>query len=276
MRMSKLLAVGLGILISTVSAQETVKIGTSADYEPWTFLQGEKVVGYDIDVVNEICQVQSLDCEISVQSWKTLINSLRFKKYHALAAGIYDTDARERKLIFSEPYALVQAQFIVNKSGKLAKTCQKGCANVISLNELSGAHKKTLADLQENVKPAVLAVQEKSAHLAALQEMFPEANLKEFKNVEAAMAALEKKEADALFTGALQAQALIEKHGAEALSTMPVKFEGGKLGKGVAIGFRVEEEQLKDAFNEGLQKIKDNGKLKELSNKWFGLDISPK
>lgn len=276
MYVNKLIMIAVGLMSSALIAQETIKIGTSADYEPWTFMQNGTLAGYDIDVVNEICQVQSLDCKISVQPWKTLINSLRFKKYHALAAGIYDTEARERKLIFSNPYALVQAQFMVAKSGKLAKTCQSGCANVIRLDKPNSAQKKTLTDLQESVKSAVLAVQEKSAHLAALQELLPEANLKEFKNVEAAMTALEKNEVDALFTGALQAQTLLNKHGSEKLSTMPVKFEGGKLGKGVAIGFRAEEELLKESFNEGLQKIKDSGKLKELSNKWFGSDISPK
>ncbi len=40
-----------------------------------------------------------------------------------------------------------------------------------------------------------------------------------------------------------------------------------------AIGFRKENEKLRDDVNEAIKKLVDNGKAEEISKKWFGKNI---
>src|SRR5690606_37177258 len=52
-------------------------------------------------------------------------------------------------------------------------------------------------------------------------------------------------------------------------------FKGGLLGRGVAVGLRKDEADLKRRFNFAIMAAKADGTIKALSAKWIGLDVTP-
>ena len=53
-------------------------------------------------------------------------------------------------------------------------------------------------------------------------------------------------------------------------------MRGGLLGRGVAVGMRKDDAELKKSFDEAIQAAIKDGTIKTLSEKWFKIDISPK
>src|SRR5699024_993192 len=98
----------------TANAAETLKIGTEASYEPFEFLdEDNKVIGFDIDLTNALCQAMATECTFSVQKFDSLIPGLRARRLDAAIAGIDVTPEREKQVLFSDIYYKNSAQFIV-------------------------------------------------------------------------------------------------------------------------------------------------------------------
>ena len=43
-----------------------------------------------------------------------------------------------------------------------------------------------------------------------------------------------------------------------------------------SVGVRKDDEKLAKQINESFKKLQENGKFKEISEKWFGQDVTPK
>ena len=52
-------------------------------------------------------------------------------------------------------------------------------------------------------------------------------------------------------------------------------LSGGVLGRGVAVGLRQENTDLRDMFTAAIQAALDDGTISELAVKWFGVDVTP-
>lgn len=52
-------------------------------------------------------------------------------------------------------------------------------------------------------------------------------------------------------------------------------FKGGILGRGVAVGLRKDDTELKKMFDDAIEAAKADGTIKRLSEKWFGFDVTP-
>ena len=52
-------------------------------------------------------------------------------------------------------------------------------------------------------------------------------------------------------------------------------FSGGPLGRGVGVGLRKENQDLKTMFDTAINAAIADGTVKRLSEKWFKLDVTP-
>ena len=48
------------------------------------------------------------------------------------------------------------------------------------------------------------------------------------------------------------------------------------LGRGVAVGMRKDDTELKKGFDEAIQAAIKDGTIKKLSEKWFKIDTTPR
>lgn len=274
MYVNKSIVITFGLVASVLVAQDEIKIGTAADYPPWAFKKDNVLAGYDVDIVNHICESQNLNCDVSIHPWKTLIKSVRFKKFDVMFDGIAKTEAREKEIAFSRTYGLSQATILTKESGKLSKLCSSGCVKVVTVNnKKSSEQEKTIIAINDAFKGLVLGTQVESVNFYYMSDLFPEMKIQPFDTMDKALEAMLDGTVDAITANSLQIQSLAKL--ADNSVVLPVKFEGGRLGSGAGFGFRKDETVLIEAFNRGIDGMIESGKLKELSLKWFGTDISP-
>src|SRR5215510_9767453 len=127
-----LLLVGSGALAQTKD-WSTIKIATEGAYKPWNFTDPSgKLVGFEIDLAEDLCRRMKAKCEIVAQAFDGVIPALNAGKFDAIMAGMKITEKRKEAIIFTQPYGRTPSTFAVLKSSPLAKLHEQG--KVYSLN----------------------------------------------------------------------------------------------------------------------------------------------
>ncbi len=96
------------------TAAEAFVFANSGAYKPFSFDEGGEIVGFDVDIANEIAQRLGRTPEMnSPVPFDSLIQGLTAGKYDALVASHGITDERKEVVDFSRPYYRSGAQIFV-------------------------------------------------------------------------------------------------------------------------------------------------------------------
>jgi cyclohexadienyl dehydratase len=89
-------------------ADETLKVGTTGDYEPvsWFDPATGQYVGQDIDLVREFAAAEGYDVTFVRTTWATLMSDLLAEKFQMAAGGIAKTAERAKRALVSDPIAM--------------------------------------------------------------------------------------------------------------------------------------------------------------------------
>ena len=122
--MNTLKKFSLGILISffvTFSVlADKIKIGTEGAYPPWNAKDASgKLIGFEVELANELCKIMGHECTIVEQDWDGMIPALLMRKFDAIMAGMSITDKRLKTINFSQGYADEVASLAVMKGSSL-------------------------------------------------------------------------------------------------------------------------------------------------------------
>jgi len=84
--------------------ENKIIVGTSADYPPFEYVEGGKIVGFDIELITAL--LEELDYTVEVQDigFDSLIPSLVNGKIDVIAAAMTITPEREEQIDFSDHY----------------------------------------------------------------------------------------------------------------------------------------------------------------------------
>ncbi len=83
---------------------EMIIVGTNAEYQPFTFVEGEQIVGFDIDLIKEVCSRLGAEMVLKNMPFVALIPALQRGEIHVVAAGMTPTKEREEQVLFTQPY----------------------------------------------------------------------------------------------------------------------------------------------------------------------------
>ena len=81
----------------------TLILATEALYEPFTYIQDGKIVGYDIEIAARFCQAYGYGLKIENMDFSSILPGVYTGKYSFGAAGITITPERAESVLFSEP-----------------------------------------------------------------------------------------------------------------------------------------------------------------------------
>src|ERR1700675_2789450 len=82
-----------------------IKIATEGAYKPWNFTDSSgKLVGFEIDLAENLCTRMKAKCEIVAQAFDGVIPALNAGKFDAIMAGMNITDKRKEAIAFTQPY----------------------------------------------------------------------------------------------------------------------------------------------------------------------------
>lgn len=83
---------------------QRILVGTSADFPPFSFIENDQIVGFDIDLINEIGRRLQQEIEIKNMPFGTLLPTLQLGQIQVIAAGLSATVERAKHVLFTTPY----------------------------------------------------------------------------------------------------------------------------------------------------------------------------
>lgn len=253
-----------------------IRIATEGAYPPWNFVEASgKLNGYDVDVSNDLCKRMGSDCEIVAQDWDGIIPALNAEKFDAVVAAMVITPKRQALVDFTIPYAKGARSFITLKDSPLGSIA----AQSLTLSLETDAPKVQAA--VDALKPALqgktIGVQVATTHVEFLEKYLKGVvEVREYKTSEAMILDLNAGRIDAAFDGIAFLGGLLGSADGQKLTFIGPRFDGGMFGIGSAIAVRKSTPDLRDKLNVALKAAIADGTLRNLSLKWFKLDISPK
>ena len=269
-------ALAVGGALAQGKKWDTVKIATEGAYEPWNFTgPGGKLEGFEVDLANELCARMKVKCEIVAQDWDGIIPALTAKKYDAIMAGMSITDERKKTIDFSNPYAAGPNGFLVSKDSPLAK--MPGTGQAFNLGTQQAAAEKAINEVKPLLKGKTVGVQTSTIHSNFADKYLKDvAEIREYKTTEQHDLDLSAGRLDAIFAGQGALKATQEKPEFKDMIIAGTGMRGGLLGRGVAVGMRKDDTELKKSFDEAIQAAIKDGTVKKLSEKWFKIDTTPR
>jgi len=247
------LALAAGSMLAATPRQ-VVTVGTEGVYAPFTFLDEKGVItGYDVEVVREIARRENLEVKFVPTPWDSMFLALDARKFDLVANEISKNPQRAQKYNFSEDYLVSGAQIIVR--GDRPGTFSNGYADLKGLKVGTGVGSNYTKHLED--------FNQKNGNQISLK--YYDGNL----------------------TTVLQ-DIVAGRLDATVNDRLTVGYNAKKLGTNVkVVGKPLDFERTyfvfrKDAqgdaltgvFNQGLAKLKQDGTLVKLSEKWFGADFT--
>ena len=215
-------------------------------WAPWTYHdENDELVGYDVEVAKLIANELGVDVNFVEGEWDGLLAGLDDGRYDIMVNGVGITPEREEKYNFSTPYAYNRTAVIVrgdyDEIQSMSDLAGKKTANTIS---------STYATQAESFGATVTAVDDLNQTIELLLAGRIDATLN----------------AEVVFYDYLN----VHPEANIKIATMSDDVER------VAIPVRKGDDtaSLLKAVNDALSELDASGKLTELSEKYFGTDIS--
>lgn len=224
---------------SNAADMPQIRIATESSFKPLSFKDASgKLVGFEIDLADALCQEAKVKCEVISQDWDGLIPGLQAKKYNAIMAGMSDTPERRQVVAFSDPY-FTNNLVIVGKKG-----VDKGA------DDLAGKN---------------VAVQRSTTAADYLAKNFPKANAKAYDTQDNAYLDLEAGRADLMISDSAPVLYWLKSDKGQGYE---VKGQPINIDDKIAIAFR-KDDPLAAQFNTALKTLRANGTYDKISQKYF-------
>lgn len=92
-----------------------IKMGTNAEFPPFEYVEGTKIVGFDVTMSQRIAKDAGKKLQIENMQFDSLIAALQAGSIDFIAAGMSVTEERLKNVDFSDPYYTSNQVIIVRK-----------------------------------------------------------------------------------------------------------------------------------------------------------------
>lgn len=110
-----------GKTLAQVKEAGKIVVATSPDFAPFESIEGGKVVGIEIDILDLICKELGVELVIEQIDFESVLVGIQTAKYDMGVSGITVTEARKKNMLFTDAY-YEAAQAIVVKEGSAIAT----------------------------------------------------------------------------------------------------------------------------------------------------------
>lgn len=235
------LTLSLIFAFSVVGLAQTYTVGTSAGFPPFEYVEDGEIVGFDIDLMKAIGEEMGFDVEFEDIAFDSLIPALKTGNIDVVAAGMTITEQRENTVDFTNSYYSADQSIIVKEESG------KNISVLYGDNDIS-VQTGTTGDLwvTENLKDQGILT----------------GNVKRYDTFVLCVSDLVNGNVDAVVLDSPVAQRYAEMRPVEIV---------GVIVTGENYGLAVNEgnAELLEKLNEGLRRIRENGKMNELIAKHF-------
>lgn len=223
--------------------EELIAVGDE-NLAPFSYLEDGKPSGYDVDIIRAIEDQFGKKITIRLMPWSEAIDTVTSGEADILL-GVSQTDQRREILDFPERTITQRSVFFVDKDRFLDPT-------------LDPLH-----------FDGVVGVRTEGANKELVRAQFPTSVLKEFPSQEDAILALSRGEVD-MFAGNYYVGLYdIQKdHLENQIKVLGTPFGERQYGPAVRKG----NTNLQSALTHAIEDLKNQGEIKKIQDKWFGLN----
>ncbi|GGL71339.1 amino acid ABC transporter substrate-binding protein [Wenxinia marina] len=247
---SLILAAGLAAtaLPGPLAAQEadTLRVGMSGGYFPFTFVRQDELQGFEVDVMNAVGEEAGLDIEFETMSFSGLIGALDAGRIDTIANQITITPEREEAFVFTQPYVIDGAQVVVREGNDEIGGVEDLSGRSVAVN-LGSNFEQLLRDLPNADEIDIRTYESNIEQDVALGRV------------------------DAFVMDRVSSAQVI------AESPLPLQLAGQPFSEiRNALPFRDDEEgrAMRDRVDAALTALREDGTLEAISQEWFGSDIT--
>lgn len=223
------------------NTQETLTMATNAEFPPYEYKEGDKVVGIDADVAQAIADKLGMKLEIVDTKFDAIIPGVQSGKYDMGMAGMTVTPEREQSVAFSDSYATGIQSIIVKQ----------------------GSDIKSVDDLSEKTK---IGVQLGTTGDIYAKDDFGDEAVQEYDKGADAVQALLAGKIDCVIIDNEPAKSFVAANeGLEILKTSYAEED-------YAICFKKDNTELQTKVNDALKELIADGTLQKIVNKYITAD----
>lgn len=218
-------------------------VAMSGEFQPFSYREGNTLTGFDYDIAEAVATEMGLELNTKTGAFDTLIGGLKSNRYDVLVASMTPTEERKEQVDFTDGYYSSGAQAFV--------AADSDCTDVAELDKptIGVAAGTTYNDFLSD-KPWVGNVRTFSSDITALRDVGAG-------------------RLDAAVTDRLVGLYQIKEAG------LDLKTCGDPLySEEPAFAVEQDNDELTAELNDALATIKENGTYAEISEKYFGQDIS--
>lgn len=245
-----IIGVILGVSINRSKDENTFILGMDDSFPPMGYRnENNELVGFDIDLANEVCKKMEMELKTQTISWAAKEQELDSGNIDCIWNGFGYTEDRNNAMTLSKPYVKDKSMFVVKEDSSYED--------------------------QDELKGKKIGVQSGSTQEKRLNESNYGKELGEiigYTDYLTALMDLETGNIDAVYMSQISGNYIIEKQNKEFKTFDAIGI--GEESKGMVIAFKKGNVELKDKVEKALDELKQEGKLKELSEKWFGKNLT--
>ena len=220
-------------------------IGMEGNWSPWTYHGDDgELTGLEVDIANLIADGLGVKAEFKEAPWDALLAGVNAGRFDIICNGVGYTEERAQSYSFTTPYVYSNKVLVVAENNEEIKT----------VDDLKG--KKT--------------ANSSSSTYAALAEEYG-ATLVPVDTLGETMDMLVQGRVDATINAQVSIADYLKKHPDAKIKTVQV-LAGDPVAYPIHKG--EEYQALVDAINEILEAARKDGRLAEISMKYFGVDMT--
>ncbi|MDN4612163.1 amino acid ABC transporter substrate-binding protein [Arthrobacter burdickii] len=236
---------GASTALQEIQDSGVLTVGTEGTYKPFSYHEegSGELTGYDVEVITAVAEKMGVEAEFQETQWDAIFAGLEAGRFDVIANQVSITDERKQTYDFSDPYTV--------SSGVIVTAADNN--DISSFEDLDG--KTTAQSLTSNWYELA---QEAGANVEPVEGWAQSITL------------LEQGRVDATINDELTYLDYQKTNNNEGIKIAATTDETSESAVAVTKG----STELVDAINSALGELRADGTLAEISEKYFGSDVS--
>lgn len=231
-------------LYEQVQDQGKILIGTEGTYPPFTFHNDSgELTGFDVEIAREVAKRLGVEPVFKETKWDAMFAGLNSERFDMVANEVGITPDRKKKYDFSEPYITSSAVLVTHVNND----------EITSFDQIKG----------------VSSAQSLTSNYADIAKKYG-AEITSVEGFKEAVQLLSSKRVEVTINDRLSVLDYLNTQTDAPIQIVDREEDASHNG----FAFRKGSDELIEAVNQALSKMKEDGTYQEISNKWFGEDVS--
>ena len=233
-------------LLTQIKERGTIVVAMEGNWAPWTYEdEAGNLIGFEVEVASAVAEKLGVEAEFVTGEWDGLLAGVQSGRYDLMANGVGYSEERAQAYYYSDFYAFNRTVLVVRSDNE----------EITSMEDLAGkttcnSANSTYQILAENYGATVKDVETLDGTMEEVQAGRVDATL----NAEVSVNDYMTEQPDA--------------------EIKVVAYADDIEQVGMIMPYGESSESLRQAINDALAQLREEGVLSEISVKYFGMDIT--